>query len=185
MLSEYSRRVNTSAAFAQQDRGLQFLLGKRVFFTTDLSLVSCRHKSALVARCADFSLASHMPCWSSCHERVILVVALRDVANGDVFYVFYYNSEAPCTSGTPVLVSGDTVRVQFCEEDARASSSDVSISLMNSQGLHHDGDGPTATEARFQVYTTDGSSLDFRRGRGGDGFRTLRQRTPWVTFRRA
>ena len=32
MLSEYSRRVNTSAAFAQQDRGLQFLLVKSVFF---------------------------------------------------------------------------------------------------------------------------------------------------------
>ena len=66
MLSEYSRRVNTSAAFAQQDRGLQFLSGKRVFFTTVLTLVSCRHTSALVARCADFSLASHMPCWFSC-----------------------------------------------------------------------------------------------------------------------
>ena len=61
------------------------------------------------------------------------MVALRDVANEDVFYVFYYNSEAPYTSGTPVLVFGDTVRAQFCEEDARAPSSDVSINSMNSQ----------------------------------------------------
>ena len=30
-----------------------------------------------------------------------------------------------------VLVSGDTVRAQFCEEDARASSSDVSIKSMS------------------------------------------------------
>ena len=32
-----------------------------------------------------------------------------------------------------MLVSGDRVRAQFCEEGARASSSDVSINSMNSQ----------------------------------------------------
>ena len=30
-----------------------------------------------------------------------------------------------------MLVSGDTVRAQFCEEDARASSSDVSINSLS------------------------------------------------------
>ena len=98
---EHERRLR-----AARQRIAVFYWENVYFFTTDLSLVSCRHTSALVARCADFSLASHMPCWSSCHERVILVVALRDVANEDVFYVFSYNSEAPCASGTPVLVSG-------------------------------------------------------------------------------
>ena len=62
VLSECTRRMNTSAAFAQQDKGSQFLLGKRLFFTTVLSLVSCRLTSARVARRADFSLASHTPC---------------------------------------------------------------------------------------------------------------------------
>ena len=52
MLSEYFRCVNTSAAFAQQDRGLQFLLGKRVFSRLfyPWSLVVTRLPASLVVQ---------------------------------------------------------------------------------------------------------------------------------------
>ena len=63
MLSEYSRRVNTSAAFAQ--------LGKRVFSRLfyPWSLVVSRLPASLVVQ-TSLSLASHTPCWYvSCLRR--------------------------------------------------------------------------------------------------------------------